>query len=98
MTGLTDQSVVGQLDPGRVRGFVVTVSSGSRWTESPSTSSMRDMSSGGIFTPLAPTLLVTCSGRDAPTSAAATLSFCSTQAMASWAIVMPSSSAIGRSP
>ena len=39
----------------------------------------------------------TCSGREAPTIAAATLSWRSTQASASWAIVRPASSAIGHS-
>ena len=54
-------------------------------------------SSSGMRTPDALTFSVTCSGRDAPTNAAETLSFCSTQAMASCAVVRSNSSAIGRS-
>ena len=38
-----------------------------------------------------------CSGRDSPTSAAATFGFCSTQAIASCGIVAPACSAIGLS-
>ncbi len=42
-------------------------------------------------------VVLTCSGRDAPTIALATLSFCSTHATASWAIDSPQSAAIGPS-
>lgn len=67
-------------------------------TASPSTSSMRVIASAGMATPAALTFSATCSGRDAPTRAAATLSFCSTQAIASCAIDSPSSSAMGCRP
>ena len=74
------------------------VLAGSRTTTSPRTSSIRVRSSAGIPTPEALTFSATCSGREAPMIAAATLSFCSTQATASWAIVSPSSSATGCEP
>ncbi len=48
-----------------------------------------------MVTPDALTFSATCSGRDAPTSAAATLSFCSTHATASCAIDRSSSAATG---
>jgi hypothetical protein len=51
----------------------------------------------GMTTPAALTFSATCSGREAPTSAAATLSFCRTHATESWAMVSSSSSASGLS-
>ena len=53
------------------------------------------ITSGSSTTPAALTFSPTCSGREAPISAAATLSFWSTQATASWAMVSPACSAIG---
>ena len=50
-------------------------------------SSIWVITSAGSLTPDAFTLSSTCSGRDAPMIAAATLSFCSTHATASCAIV-----------
>ena len=49
------------------------------------------------FTPAAATFFSICSGRDAPMMAEATFLFCSTQAMLSWAMVSPASSAMGLS-
>ena len=80
---------------GRCCGAFWAVLAGSRSTVSPRTSSMRASSSGGTVTPTAFTFSCTCSGRDAPMMAAETLSFCSTQATASWAWVSPSSFATG---
>ena len=80
---------------GRVAGAFSAVWPGSDWMTSASASSMRCNASAGICTPAAFTFACTCSGRDAPMIAAATLSFCSTQAMANWAMVIPSSSATG---
>ena len=56
---------------------------------------MRAISSAGITTPAAFAFSVTCSGREAPMIAVATLSFCSTHATASCASERSSSAAIG---
>jgi hypothetical protein len=80
----------------RVLGELCRVFAGSRSTTSPRTSSIRFISSAGIRTPTALAFSWTCSGRDAPMIAVATLSFCRTQAMASCASESPSSSATGR--
>ena len=71
----------------RCLGAFLAVLAGSRSTTSPSASSIRFIASTGISTPAASTFSTTCSGREAPMIAEATLSFCSTQATASWAIV-----------
>jgi hypothetical protein len=79
----------------RVFGELARVFAGSRSTVSPRAASTRDNSSAGMRTPAALTFSCTWSGRDAPMIAVATLSFCSTQAIASCAIDNPSSSATG---
>src|SRR6185312_1423159 len=84
--------------PGHLRsGALASVWPGSLTTTSPSAWSIRVITSSVNCTPAASTLLATCSGREAPTSAAATLSLFSTQAIASWAMLRPTSSAIGAS-
>ena len=61
------------------------VFAGSRTTTGSRTSSIAFIVASSSFTPAALTFSVTCSGRLAPMIAAETLSFCSTQATASWA-------------
>src|SRR6476469_6852641 len=66
-----------------------------RTTTSASASSIAWSVASSSEMPDAPAFSSTCSGRDAPTIAAATFSSRSTQASASCAIVTPTSSAIG---
>ena len=69
-----------------------------RKTASPSEASIASSTSALSVTPEAAAFSWTCSGRLAPMIAEATLSIRRTQASASWAIVRPASSAIGRRP
>src|SRR5690606_31724724 len=72
------------------------VRSGSRKMTWPRASSIAAMVASSSSTPDALTLSAICSGRVAPMMAALTASFCSTQANASWPMLRPWPSAIGR--
>src|SRR2546429_7905930 len=77
-----DQDELG--DPGRKATHLTTTS--------PTASSIASRMAWSSAIPDAAAFSSTCSGRDAPIIAEATFSFRSTQASASWAIVMPSPS------
>src|SRR5512133_972139 len=81
----------------RVLGELCNVRAGSRSTCGSNTSSILASSSSCNLTPEAAALSSTCSGRDAPMIALATLSFWSTHATANWAIESPASLASGSS-
>ena len=88
---------IGAVAPATIRDGASGSRSWRRRARPPGRGSRRCASAGRrpVSMPAAPALSTTCSGRLAPMMAAETLSFCSTHAVASWAMDRPASSATG---